>query len=63
MSTVFVTHIDQFRFENDSIGILKTSGSYSSVTGEIVANANSNNELYILLQILLTKQKILQLTS
>ena len=42
----FVTQIDQFRFENDSIGILKTSGSYSSETGDIVANANSNNSQY-----------------
>ncbi|MDB5200453.1 MAG: hypothetical protein JWO92_2416 [Chitinophagaceae bacterium] len=42
----FVNQIDQFRFENDSIGILKTSGSYSSVTGDIVANASSNNSQY-----------------
>ncbi len=46
LSVAFVTQIDKFRFENDSIGVLKTSGSYSSATGEIVANANSNNELY-----------------
>jgi hypothetical protein len=46
MTVGFVTQIDQFRFENDSIGILKTSGSYSSLTGDIVANANSNNAEY-----------------
>ena len=46
MTVGFVTQIDQFRFENDSIGILKTSGSYSSITGDIVANANSNNADY-----------------
>jgi hypothetical protein len=42
----FVTQVDQFRFENDSIGILKTSGSYSSLTGDIVANANANTSEY-----------------
>ncbi|MEJ7675542.1 MAG: translocation/assembly module TamB domain-containing protein [Chitinophagaceae bacterium] len=46
MSMGFVTDINQFRFENDSIGILKTFGNYSSVTGEIVASANSNNADY-----------------
>ena len=46
MTVGFVTQTDQFRFENDSIGILKTSGSYSSVTGDIVANASSNNLQY-----------------
>ncbi len=46
MTVGFVTQIDQFRFENDSIGILKTSGSYSSASGDIVANASSNNSLY-----------------
>lgn len=46
MTVGFVTQIDQFHFENDSIGVLKTSGSYSSVTGDIVANANSNNAAY-----------------
>ncbi len=43
VSMAFVTQIDKFRFENDSIGILKTSGNYSSVTGDIVANASSNS--------------------
>ena len=46
LSTSFVAQIDQFRFENDSIGVLKTSGSYSSVTGDVIANANSTNEQY-----------------
>ena len=46
MVLTFVTQIDQFRFENDSIGILKTSGSYSSITGDIIASANSNNAEY-----------------
>jgi hypothetical protein len=46
MSMGFVTDINQFYFEDDSIGILKTFGNYSSVTGEIVANANSNNADY-----------------
>ncbi len=46
MTADFVTTTEQFRFENDSIGVLKTSGSYSSVTGDIVANANSINSLY-----------------
>ena len=46
MTVGFVTQVDQFRFENDSIGILKTSGSYSSVSGDIIANASSTNSQY-----------------
>ena len=46
MNVNFVTTTEQFRFENDSIGILKTSGNYSSLSGEITANASSNNSLY-----------------
>ena len=46
MTVGFVTQTDQFRFENDSIGILKTSGSYSSASGDLIANASSNNAEY-----------------
>lgn len=46
MTVSFVTQTDQFRFESDSIGILKTSGSYSALTGDVVANASSNNAQY-----------------
>jgi hypothetical protein len=46
MTVGFVTQTEQFRFENDSIGILKTAGSYSSVTGDIITTANSNNLNY-----------------
>jgi len=46
MTVGFVTQTDQFRFENDSIGILKTSGSYTSASGDIIANASSNNADY-----------------
>ena len=49
MTVGFVTQIDAFRFEGDSIGILKTSGSYSSATGDVVANASSNNAEYNLI--------------
>ncbi len=42
----FDTRADQFRFEDDSIGILKTSGNYSSVSGNLFANAISDNALY-----------------
>ena len=46
MSIGFVNQIDNFHFEDDSIGILKTSGSYSSVTGDVIVNASSNNSNY-----------------
>ncbi len=46
MTLGFVTQTDAFRFEGDSIGILKTSGSYNAATGDVVANASSNNSEY-----------------
>ena len=46
MTVGFVTQTDAFHFEGDSIGILKTSGSYTSATGDVVANASSNNAEY-----------------
>lgn len=46
MSVEFDTKTDQFRFENDSIGILTTKGSFNSASGEVIANAVSNNSLY-----------------
>ncbi len=46
MTVGFDTQTDQFRFEDDSIGILKTFGSYNSLTGDIVADAISNNAEY-----------------
>ena len=57
MTVGFVTQVDQFRFENDSIGILKTSGSYSLASGDIVANASSNNSQYNFIADLVYKTK------
>lgn len=42
----FDTQTDQFRFENDSVGVLLTSGEYTSGTGEIKTHVVSNNQLY-----------------
>jgi len=42
----FDTKINQFRFENDSIGILQSSGTYSSLSGNAKVKAISDNEFY-----------------
>ena len=64
MTAGFVTQIDQFRFENDSIGILKTSGSYTAVTGDIIMPMQAQIiRSTILLPMLLIKQKIQPLTN
>lgn len=46
LNAEFDTRIDEFRFENDSVGILKASGSYSSATGDLLAKAISDNLAY-----------------
>jgi hypothetical protein len=46
MTVEFDTKIDQFKFENDSIGIINATGEYLSGPGSITLNAISNNELY-----------------
>ncbi|MGH2564465.1 MAG: hypothetical protein ACRDE5_08130, partial [Ginsengibacter sp.] len=42
----FDTKTDQFRFENDSVGILSASGEYVSVPGKLKLHAVSDNKLY-----------------
>ncbi len=42
----FETQTEKFRFEDDSIGLLKASGSYISKSGNIIANVISANQLY-----------------
>ncbi len=46
MMMEFNTKTDQFRFENDSMGVLQTSGHYSSVSGDLFIKAISDNEFY-----------------
>lgn len=38
--------IDQFYFENDSIGLLKINGNYNGRSSDLYLNATSDNELY-----------------
>ena len=42
----FDTKTDQFRFEDDSVGILTASGEYLSVPGNLKVHAVSDNKLY-----------------
>ncbi len=42
----FNTNTEQFRFENDSIGILSANGTYISKTGVIKTHVISDNALY-----------------
>lgn len=46
LAVEFNTTTDQFRFEEDSIGVLSTSGEYLSGTGSVKVHAISNNHLY-----------------
>ncbi|CAN5347041.1 translocation/assembly module TamB domain-containing protein [soil metagenome] len=43
-SATFNTQTEQFRFENDSVGILKTTGSYTD--GKLSGHVISDNQLY-----------------
>ncbi|MEO6454584.1 MAG: translocation/assembly module TamB domain-containing protein [Ginsengibacter sp.] len=42
----FETLIEQFYFEDDSIGILKLKGSYGAKSGDVIVNAISDNDPY-----------------
>lgn len=42
----FETSIEQFYFENDSIGIVKLKGYYSSTPGDVAVNLVSDNAIY-----------------
>lgn len=42
----FDTKTEQFRFENDSVGLLSTTGEYLSSTGNVHAHVVSDNHLY-----------------
>ena len=46
MSVEFDSRIDQFKFEDDSVGVLSATGRYLSSTGSISTNVISNNDLY-----------------
>ncbi len=46
MTIDFNTRHDQFRFENDSIGIVTTSGNYTSRSGDLNVSAISDNRFY-----------------
>ncbi len=46
MSAQFDTKIDQFRFEQDSVGIIFANGEYVSKPGDLKINMISNNNLY-----------------
>jgi hypothetical protein len=37
---------DQFRLDNDSIGVVLLTGNYNSTNGKVTFNANAENELY-----------------
>jgi hypothetical protein len=37
---------DQFRLDNDSIGVVLLTGNYNSTNGKVTFNAKSDNELY-----------------
>ena len=42
----FETQTEQFYFEDDSIGVLKTAGTYVSKTGDVIAKVISQNQPY-----------------
>ncbi|HVZ97946.1 MAG TPA: translocation/assembly module TamB domain-containing protein, partial [Chitinophagaceae bacterium] len=42
----FNTSTEQFRFDNDSVGIISASGEYSANTGNIATHVVSDNSLY-----------------
>ncbi|MEO6681294.1 MAG: translocation/assembly module TamB domain-containing protein [Ginsengibacter sp.] len=42
----FNTEINQFHFENDSIGVLTTTGTYRSKSGKLDVHVISNNDKY-----------------
>ncbi len=46
LAVEFDTKTEQFRFENDSIGVLSTKGEYLSGPGSVTLNAISDNKLY-----------------
>jgi len=46
MAVEFDTKINQFKFENDSIGVITANGEYLSSPGTFTVNAISNNDLY-----------------
>ena len=46
MSIDYDTEIEQFKFENDSVGVITANGQYLSNAAVFTTNVNSNNELY-----------------
>jgi hypothetical protein len=46
LAVEFDTHVEKLMFNNDSIGLIKTNGSYYASSGDLLINASSTNELY-----------------
>ncbi len=46
LNVKFNTDIEQFHFENDSIGLLAVNGEYLNTSGNVILHAISNNPLY-----------------
>lgn len=46
LNVKFNTDIEQFHFENDSIGLLTVNGEYLNTSGNVILHAISNNPLY-----------------
>lgn len=46
MAVDYDTKIEQFKFEDDSIGVITANGQYLSNQGVVTTNVNSTNDLY-----------------
>lgn len=46
LDVLFDTKFENFRFENDSVGVITANGEYTKEPGELTINAISNNDLY-----------------
>lgn len=46
LDILFDTKFENFRFENDSVGVITANGEYTKEPGELTINAISNNDLY-----------------
>ncbi|MEO9022073.1 MAG: translocation/assembly module TamB domain-containing protein [Ginsengibacter sp.] len=46
LAVTFDTKFEDFRFENDSVGVITATGEYTNDPGDLKINAISNNDLY-----------------
>ncbi len=46
LDVLFDTRFENFRFENDSVGVITANGEYTKDPGDLTINAISNNDLY-----------------